>query len=88
MEAEEQQPPKKKETPHNVNIETRNKVRVALIQCRGELGQIEANTKNIISLCEEAAANGAKLITLPELAIHGHFSQVFLTKLRLQSIIN
>ena len=50
-------------------------VKVAVIQCSSDLGAVEANTKKLTALVEQAATNGAKIIVLPETAITGYLSQ-------------
>ena len=50
-------------------------VKVAAIQCSSDLGEVAGNTKKLTSLVREAAANGAKIIVLPETAITGYVSQ-------------
>jgi predicted amidohydrolase len=50
-------------------------VKVAAVQCSSDLGAVEANRKKLTALCEQAAANGAKIIVLPEAAVTGYLSQ-------------
>ena len=50
-------------------------VKVAAIQCSSDLGAVEQNRKKLTALVEEAAANGAKIIVLPEAAVTGYLSQ-------------
>ena len=50
-------------------------VKVAAIQCSSELGDVVGNRAKLTKLVEEAAANGAKIIVLPETAITGYLSQ-------------
>ncbi|MDZ4198858.1 MAG: nitrilase-related carbon-nitrogen hydrolase [Kiritimatiellia bacterium] len=44
-------------------------VRVAAIQCPSVMGQTEDNLRNIIHLVRKAAAQGAKIVVLPECAV-------------------
>jgi predicted amidohydrolase len=50
-------------------------VKVAVIQCSSDLGAVDANTKKLTALVEQAATNGAKIIVLPETAVTGYLSQ-------------
>jgi predicted amidohydrolase len=50
-------------------------VKVAAVQCSSDLGDVAANRKKLTALVEEAAANGAKIIVLPEASITGYLSQ-------------
>jgi len=50
-------------------------VRVAAIQCSSDLGKVAENTTKLTALVKEAAANGAKIVVLPEAAITGYLSQ-------------
>jgi predicted amidohydrolase len=50
-------------------------VKVAAVQCSSDLGAVQANRDKLTKLVEEAAANGAKIIVLPETAITGYLSQ-------------
>jgi len=50
-------------------------VKVAAVQCSSDLGAVNANTKKLTALVEEAAKNGAKIIVLPEASISGYLSQ-------------
>jgi predicted amidohydrolase len=50
-------------------------VKVAAIQCSSEFGAVETNRQKLASLVREAAANGAKIVVLPEAAITGYVSQ-------------
>ncbi|MDQ3815030.1 MAG: carbon-nitrogen hydrolase family protein [Armatimonadota bacterium] len=50
-------------------------VKVAAVQCSSELGAVEANRAKLIALVEAAAAQGAKIIVLPEACITGYLSQ-------------
>jgi len=56
-------------------IRPSTEVKVALVQCSSDLGAVEANTRKLTGLVEEAATNGAKIIVLPETAITGYLSQ-------------
>src|SRR5215218_10088534 len=55
--------------------EPANTVKVAAVQCSSDLGDVKGNRKKLTSLVEEAAANGAKIVVLPEAAITGYLSQ-------------
>lgn len=59
----------------SANEETQETVRVASIQCSSDLGDATGNTAKLCRLCEEAAADGAKIIVLPETAITGYLLQ-------------
>ncbi len=50
-------------------------VKVAAVQCSSEFGNVTANTAKLTALVKEAAANGAKIIVLPEASITGYLSQ-------------
>jgi predicted amidohydrolase len=50
-------------------------VKVAAVQCSSDLGAVKANSEKLTKLVEKAAANGAKIIVLPEAAITGYLSQ-------------
>jgi predicted amidohydrolase len=50
-------------------------VKVAAVQCSSDLGDTAGNTKKLTSLVREAAANGAKIVVLPETAVTGYLSQ-------------
>lgn len=50
-------------------------VKVAAVQCSSQLGDVAGNTKKLTELVKEAAANGAKIVVLPEAAITGYLSQ-------------
>jgi predicted amidohydrolase len=50
-------------------------IRVAAIQCSSDLGKVAENTTKLTALVKEAAANGAKIVVLPEAAITGYLSQ-------------
>jgi len=50
-------------------------VRVASVQFPSRMGHIEYNRNGLAKLCEQAAANGAKIIVLPETCITGYLSQ-------------
>ena len=47
-------------------------VRVAAIQCPSVMGMTGENVRNITNLVRKAAANGAKIIVLPECAVQGY----------------
>jgi N-carbamoylputrescine amidase len=47
-------------------------VRVACIQMQPELGQLDANRRRSIHLCEQAVRAGAELLVLPELCNSGY----------------
>jgi predicted amidohydrolase len=51
------------------------KVKVAAVQCPSDLGDVKGNRERLSKLVEEAAANGAKIVVLPEAAITGYLSQ-------------
>jgi predicted amidohydrolase len=57
-------------------------VKVAAVQCSSNLGDVEGNRKKLTALVEEAAANGAKIVVLPEAAITGYLSQDLKTNWR------
>jgi predicted amidohydrolase len=70
--------------PANAQPMTRpNTVKVAAVQCSSDLGTVEANRAKLTKLVEEAAANGAKIVVLPEAAITGYLSQDLKTNWRL-----
>ncbi len=48
-------------------------VRVAAVQCPSVMGRTEENLRNLASLVRQAAAAGAKIVVLPECAVHGYF---------------
>jgi hypothetical protein len=50
-------------------------VKVAAIQCSSRFGDPVGNRAKIIPLVEKAAAEGAKIIVLPEACITGYLSQ-------------
>jgi predicted amidohydrolase len=50
-------------------------VKVAAIQCSSKFGDVAANRAKITGLVEKAAAEGAKIIVLPEACIPGYLSQ-------------
>src|ERR1051325_4867075 len=47
-------------------------VKVAAIQCSSDIGEVKRNREKLRKLVEDAAANGAKIIVLPEAAITGY----------------
>lgn len=47
-------------------------MRIALAQMDSALGDVEANAENAVRMTKEAAAQGADLVVLPELALHGY----------------
>ena len=59
-------------------------VKVAAVQCPSDLGDVKGNTERLTKLVEEAAANGAKIIVLPEAAVTGYLSQDLKTNWHLQ----
>src|SRR5688500_17858171 len=59
-------------------------VKVAAVQCSSDLGAVDANRVKLSALVEEAAANGAKIIVLPEAAVTGYLSQDLKTNWRLR----
>jgi predicted amidohydrolase len=50
-------------------------VHVAAVQCPSVLGDVATNRARLTALVEEAAADGAKVIVLPETAVTGYLSQ-------------
>jgi predicted amidohydrolase len=60
---------------HGLAQEKPQTVKVAAVQCSSELGDVAGNRAKLTKLVEEAAANGAKIIVLPETAITGYLSQ-------------
>jgi predicted amidohydrolase len=50
-------------------------VKVAAVQCSSDLGDTAGNTKKLTALVKEAAANGAKIVVLPETSVTGYLSQ-------------
>jgi predicted amidohydrolase len=50
-------------------------VKVAAVQCSSKFGDVEANRAKLTGLVEKAAAEGAKIIVLPEASIPGYLSQ-------------
>jgi predicted amidohydrolase len=50
-------------------------VRVAAIQCSSDLGDVTGNGRKLTELVRQAAAEGAKIVVLPETAITGYVSQ-------------
>lgn len=68
--------------PHGIGDETSgarksvgSKVKVAAIQCSSDFGAVAENRRKLSSLVRQAAAEGAKIIVLPEAAITGYVSQ-------------
>jgi len=59
-------------------------VKVAAIQCSSDLGDVDGNRKKLTALVKEAAAEGAKIIVLPETAITGYLSQDLKTNWQLK----
>jgi predicted amidohydrolase len=47
-------------------------VRVAAIQCPSVMGKTEDNLRNITNLVRRAAAQGAKIVVIPECAVQGY----------------
>jgi len=47
-------------------------VRVAAIQCYSRMGEVERNRKLLTGLVEKAVAQKAKIVVLPECAVHGY----------------
>lgn len=47
-------------------------VRVAAIQCPSVMGKTEDNLRNITNLVRKAAAQGAKIVVMPECAVQGY----------------
>ena len=58
-----------------------NTVKVALAQFNSELGNKQGNLQRMAEYCEQAAAQGAKLICFPELATTGYRGDLLTTKL-------
>ena len=52
--------------------ETSKKMRIALVQFEGELGNVEANVAKAVGQIAEAAANGADMVVFPELFSTGY----------------
>src|SRR6516164_2769390 len=50
-------------------------VKVAAIQCSSALGDVTNNIRKLTALVKEAAANGAKIVVMPEAAVTGYLSQ-------------
>ncbi|MHC4471468.1 MAG: nitrilase-related carbon-nitrogen hydrolase, partial [Planctomycetota bacterium] len=50
-------------------------VKVAAVQCSSRLGDSRLNSEKLTALVREAAANGAKIVVLPEASITGYLSQ-------------
>src|SRR5438132_13828187 len=61
-------------------------VKVAAVQCSSDLGEVAANTKKLTALVKEAAANGAKIVVLPETSITGYLSQDLKTNWHLKGM--
>ncbi|KAH3768070.1 carbon-nitrogen hydrolase family protein [Pelomyxa schiedti] len=61
--------------PKITNSQEPHSVKVAAIQVSSDLANTPKNIEKIVPLCEEAAANGAKFIVLPECALTGYLSQ-------------
>jgi predicted amidohydrolase len=51
-------------------------VRVAAVQCPSTMGKTEANLRNITNLVRMAAAQGAKIVVLPECAVQGYLDPI------------
>jgi predicted amidohydrolase len=47
-------------------------VRVAAVQCPSVMGKTEDNLRNITNLVRKAAAQGAKIVVMPECAVQGY----------------
>lgn len=58
-------------------------VKVAAVQCSSVMGDVEGNRAKLMSLTEQAAKNGAKIVVLPEASITGYLSQDLRTNWRL-----
>jgi predicted amidohydrolase len=50
-------------------------VKVAAVQCSSELGDVAGNRAKLTKLVERAAAEGAKIVVLPETSVTGYLSQ-------------
>ncbi len=48
-------------------------VRVAAIQCPSQMGRLRENRVRLTELITQAAKRGAKIVVLPECAVHGYF---------------
>lgn len=48
-------------------------VRVAAIQCPSQLGKLRDNRTRLTELITQAAKQGAKIVVLPECAVHGYY---------------
>jgi predicted amidohydrolase len=51
------------------------RVKVAAVQCPSELSDVAGNMQRLMALIRQAAAGGAKIVVLPEMAIAGYASQ-------------
>jgi predicted amidohydrolase len=52
--------------------ESNRTVRVAAIQCYSRMGRVDYNRALLTGLIEEAVAGGAKIVVMPECAVHGY----------------
>jgi predicted amidohydrolase len=59
-------------------------VKVAAVQCSSTLGDVDGNRTKLTALVTEAAAQGAKIIVLPEAAVTGYLSQDLRTNWHLE----
>jgi predicted amidohydrolase len=48
-------------------------VRVAAIQCPSQMGKLAQNRQRLTELITRAAKDGAKIVVLPECAVHGYY---------------
>jgi predicted amidohydrolase len=60
------------EAPPAVKPAVPNTVRVAAIQCYSRMGKISANRELLTTLVTDAAAQGARIVVLPECAVQGY----------------
>lgn len=56
----------------SANPASNRTVRVAAIQCYSRMGQVDYNRQFLTGLIEEAATGGAKIVVMPECAVHGY----------------
>jgi predicted amidohydrolase len=59
-------------------------VKVAAVQCSSDLGDVARNRRKLTALVRQAAAEGAKIIVLPEAAVTGYLSQDLRTNWHVQ----
>lgn len=63
-----------------------HQVTVAAIQCSSAFGEVENNRRKLVTLVEDAARHGAKIVVLPETAITGYMAQDLKTTWQLDSL--